>query len=243
MTDPLFLASTEVLASTGVGSVVVLDGAEGRHAADVRRLRAGEAIDLSDGRGLLLHGEVADVGRGTVSVSVRAVEHVPAREPRFVVVQALARGGRDEDAVEAMTEVGVDEVVGWAASRSVAKWTDKSEARWLATARAAAKQSRSPWVPTVTGPATTEDVAVRVGRAALGVVLHEEAEEPLASVDVPAGGEVVVVVGPEGGVAPGELTQFAAAGARVCRLGDRVLRSSTAGVAALSVLSAATRWR
>src|SRR5207248_718314 len=142
VTDPLFLASTEVLASTGVGSVVVLDGAEGRHAADVRRLRAGEAIDLSDGRGLLLHGEVADVGRGTVSVSVRAVEHVPAREPRFVVVQALARGGRDEDAVEAMTEVGVDEVVGWAASRSVAKWTDKSEARWLATARAAAKQSR-----------------------------------------------------------------------------------------------------
>jgi 16S rRNA (uracil1498-N3)-methyltransferase len=243
VTAPLFLVSTDALASVGAGDVVVLDGDEGRHAADVRRLRPGEPIDVSDGCGVLAHGEVSDVGRGRLTVAVRERVAVPRREPRFVVVQALAKGGRDEDAIEAMTEVGVDEVIGWQSSRSVAKWTDRTGAKWESTARAAAKQSRSPWVPLVSGPVTTADVSRRLGEAASAVVLHESATQPLASVELPAAGEVVVVVGPEGGIADDELDAFRAAGAAVCRLGDTVLRSSTAGVAALSVLSAQTRWR
>lgn len=243
MTAPRFLASPDALASVGAGDIVVLDGDEGRHAADVRRLRAGEAIDVSDGCGVVVHGEVAAVGRGRVSVSVRERVVVPRRQPRLVVVQALAKGGRDEDAVEAMTEVGVDEVVGWQSSRSVAKWTDRTAAKWLSTARAAAKQSRSPWVPGVSGPASTTDVAERLRSAAVAVVLHESATQPLAAVDLPDAGEVVLVIGPEGGIADDELDAFRSAGAVVCRLGDTVLRSSTAGVAALSVLSATTRWR
>ena len=243
MTAPLFLASPDALAFVGVGDLVVLDGDEGRHAADVRRLRAGEPIDVSDGCGVVARGEVADVARGRVSVLVRERIVVPAREPRFVVVQALAKGGRDEDAVEAMTEVGVDEVIGWQSSRSVAKWTDRTAAKWESTARAAAKQSRSAWVPVVTGPASTADVARRLRDAAHAVVLHESATESLSAVDLPATGDVVIVVGPEGGIAENELEAFKAAGATICRLGDTVLRSSTAGVAALSVLSAQTRWR
>jgi len=243
VTPALFLAPTDVLGAVSVGSVIEVGGPEGRHAADVRRLRSGEPVNLSDGHGLLVHGSCVDVVRGRVSVRVHSRVTLPPRSPRFVVVQALARGGRDEDAVEAMTEVGLDEVVGWSASRAIAKWTDRTAGRWQGVVQAATKQSRSPWLPVVTGPATTGDVARRLGQASLGVVLHEEATEPLSGLDVPEDGDVVVVVGPEGGVAPDELDAFVAAGARACRLGDQVLRSSTAGVAALSVLNAKTRWR
>jgi 16S rRNA (uracil1498-N3)-methyltransferase len=163
--------------------------------------------------------------------------------PRFVVVQATAKGGRDTDAVEAMTEVGVDAVIGWTASRSVAKWSDRTLARWGVAAREAAKQSHRAWVPAVSGPAELGDVCALLSAAALGIVMHETADLALAALEVPTAGDVVLVVGPEGGIAPAEVDAFAAAGATVCRLGPTVLRTSTAGVAALSVLSSTTRWR
>jgi 16S rRNA (uracil1498-N3)-methyltransferase len=239
MTAALFFVGPDALDADRI----VVDGAEGRHAADVRRLRVGEVVDIGDGRGRLAHGLVAEVGPGRIVVDVDSREEVGAPSPRFVVVQALAKGGRDLDAVEAMTEVGVDEVVGWQAARAVARWTERTAAKWQSTARAAAKQSRSPWVPVVSGPASTSQVAGRLRGAAVGVVLHESATRSLASLELPAAGEVVVVVGPEGGIADEELEDFRSAGAVECRLGDRVLRSSTAGVAALSVLSAKARWR
>ncbi|HET7529857.1 MAG TPA: 16S rRNA (uracil(1498)-N(3))-methyltransferase [Mycobacteriales bacterium] len=239
MTAALFLAETAALA----GDRVVLDGAEGRHAADVRRVAVGERIDVTDGAGLLVHGTVTEVRRGAVAVVVDAREHVDPPAPAFVVVQALAKGGRDTDAVEAMTEVGVDVVVAWTAARCVAKWSDRVGARWSAAAREAAKQSHRAWVPQVRGPASTREVCDLLASASLAVVLHESATEPLAGVAVPAQGDVVVVVGPEGGIDPAELASFTDAGGSPRRLGDTVLRTSTAGVAALSVLSAATRWR
>jgi len=237
VTPPLFLVAAGALTA----DLVVIDGPEGRHASDVRRLRAGEPIWVGDGAGTIVEGVVATVEHGTVTVDVVGRREVAKAQPRFVVVQALAKGGRDEDAVEAMTEVGVDEVVGWSAHRAVAKWTDRTQSRWEAVARAATKQARRPWLPAVSGPATTTQVAERLANAELSIVLHESATDPLPA--PPADGEVVVVVGPEGGIDDDELAQFARAGAHVCRLGDGVLRSSTAGVAALSVLSAATRWR
>ena len=242
MTPPLFLASTEMLAGADVGGRVVLDGAEGKHAADVRRLVRGEAISVADGRGLVVTGVVADVTRGRVTVEVQQREVVEPASPRFVVVQAVAKGGRDSDAVEAMTELGVDVVVGWQASRSVAKWTERSLAKWSAAAREAAKQSRRAWVPEVSGPADTADVAALLRASSIGVVLHESADASLANVSLPSSGDVVVVVGPEGGITDAELTTFRADGAHVCRLGSSVLRTSTAGVAALAVLSAKSRW-
>ncbi|HEU5033155.1 MAG TPA: 16S rRNA (uracil(1498)-N(3))-methyltransferase [Mycobacteriales bacterium] len=247
MTPPLFFVSATALAA----DPVVVDGAEGRHAADVRRLQPGEAVCVGDGRGALVRGVVADVARGRVEVSVGERLTVPRADPWFVVVQAVAKGGRDLDAAEAMTEVGVDEVVGWEAARSVARWTERTSAKWHATVREAAKQSRRSWVPAVAGPLSTTQVAQRLEAAALAVVLHEDGSERLADIadrregpgGLPRAGEVVLVVGPEGGVAAEELERFAAVGARVCRLGESVLRTSTAGVAALSVLSAAERWR
>jgi 16S rRNA (uracil1498-N3)-methyltransferase len=230
-------------AEVAAGERVRLDGDEGRHAADVRRLRVGEPIDLTDGAGRLLHATVTEVRRGVLTADVSAAEAVERPAPRLTVVQALAKGGRDEQAVEAMTELGVDEVVGWSAERCIARWTDRTEAKWLATTRAAAKQSRRTWWPTVSGPTTTEDVAQLCGPADLAVVLHEAAEDPLARIVVPGSGSIVVVVGPEGGITERELAILQAAGAYVVRLGHTVLRASTAGAAALAVLCAATRWR
>jgi 16S rRNA (uracil1498-N3)-methyltransferase len=225
------------------GERVRLDGDEGRHASDVRRLRVGEPIDLTDGEGTLLLATVSEVHRGGLTADVAAVESVDRPVPRLTVAQALAKGGRDSHAVEAMTEIGVDEVVGWPAERCIARCTDRTEAKWLATTRAAAKQSRRAWWPTVSGPATTEAVAELCRAADLAVVLHEAALDPLAGLSVPASGEIVVVVGPEGGITERELAMLRAAGAAVVRLGDTVLRASTAGAAALAVLCAAARWR
>lgn len=237
MTPPVFRAAGAI-----TRGVTTLGGPEGRHAADVRRLAVGEPIALTDGAGTMGSGVVVAVRRGELDISIDDVSVVPSPSVRLVAVQALAKGGRDEQAIEAMTEVGVDEVVGWAASRSIARWTDRTEAKWRATVEAAAKQSRRAWWPAVSGPLRTAEVADRIARAALGVVLHESASESLTSLAIPAAGEVVVVIGPEGGITDEELAAYAAAGARVVRLGETVLRSSTAGVAALSVISARTRW-
>jgi 16S rRNA (uracil1498-N3)-methyltransferase len=215
----------------GPGDRVQLDGDEGRHASDVRRLRVGEPIDLTDGAGTVVHASVAEVHRGGLVAEVTSLQSVERPGPRLTVVQAPAKGGRDEQAVEAMTEIGVDEVVGWSSERCIARWTDRTA------------ESRRAWWPAVSGPATTEAVAALCRSADLAVVLHEAAVDPLAGLAVPAGGEIVVVVGPEGGITERELAMLGAAGARVVRLGDTVLRASTAGAAALAVLCAATRWR
>ena len=231
-------------AVTDVGARIVLSGAEGHHAADVRRLRAGEAVDLVDGAGLRVRGWVTDVRRGSLTVEVVGAEREPAPQPRLVVVQALPKGDRAELAVELLTEVGVDEIVPWAAARCVAQWRgERTLARWRSTARQATKQSRRAWEPVVTPCASTADVVERVGSASRGLGLHESAPEPLSSEAVPESGEVVVVVGPEGGLTGGELAAFAPA-ARVVRLGPTVLRTSSAGVAAAAALLSRTpRWR
>ena len=239
MTAPLFFVDAAALA----GERVTIDGEEGRHAADVRRLRVGEVVDVGDGHGQLARGLVTEVQRGRVVVHVEHRNDVAVPSPRFVVAQALAKGGRDLDAVEAMTEIGVDEVVAWQAERSVAKISPRTAERWRATARAAAKQAHRAWIPTVATPGSVEDVGARLRDAALGIVLHEAATKPLSDLDLPQDGDVVIVVGPEGGLSPDELATFGEAGAGVYRLGDTVLRTSTAGVAALSVLSARRRWR
>jgi 16S rRNA (uracil1498-N3)-methyltransferase len=231
---------------TGTGTVV-LSGAEGRHAAVVRRLRAGERADLSDGAGTLASGVVTAAGADTVTVSVRSVRPVPPPSPAITVVQALAKGDRGELAVEMMTEVGVDAMVAWSASRSVTRWEgargERSLAKWQVIAREAAKQSRRAWIPLVTGPAALADVTALASSAACAVVLEADAEVPLSRLDLPASGDIVLVVGPEGGISPAERSALAAAGAVEARLGPTVLRTSTAGAAAAAVLlSRCGRW-
>ena len=242
MGAPVFVVDRDRL----VAGTVLVDGAEGHHAATVTRLGVGEPVVLTDGAGRRADGVVAGADRDVLLVDVRTVADVPAPRPRFVVVQALPKGDRGEVAVETLTEVGVDVVVPWAASRCVTRWRDargaKALARWRTTAVAAAKQSRRSRFPEVSDLAGTRDVVALLAASAAGVLLHEEADRPLAGLDLPADGDVVVVVGPEGGISPDELAAFRDAGATAYRLGETVLRTSTAGTAALAVLAARSRW-
>lgn len=241
-TPPLFLVD-----SLPGGSSTLLGGAEGHHAAAVRRLRGGEAVRLADGAGGIADCVVVGAEDGGLRLAVERVRRLDPPSPRFLLVQALAKGDRGELAVELATELGVDEVLPWAAARSVTRWEGarggRSLARWRSTAREAAKQSRRAWVPAVGELCGTPQVTARIERASAALVLHEAAAEPLTAVPLPTDGDLVLVVGPEGGLDPAELAAFAAAGARAVRLGDPVLRTSTAGAAALAVLSARTgRW-
>jgi len=225
---------------------LLVDGAEGRHAVDVLRLTPGERVKVGDGRGVVAEGDVLEAGRSGLRVRVAARHEVPVPAPEMVLVQALPKGDRGPLAVELATELGVDRIVPWTASRCVTRWSedraDKGVARWRAVARAAAKQSRRPRIPEVTDPASTREVAGLIGEADLAVVLHEQARRPLAELPVPSSGTVVVVVGPEGGLTDGEVVAFRAAGAHAVRLGPEVLRTSTAGAAALAALSIRSRW-
>ncbi|MFN8192491.1 MAG: 16S rRNA (uracil(1498)-N(3))-methyltransferase [Nocardioidaceae bacterium] len=237
----------ESLADVVVGDTVSVTGDEAHHAVAVRRLRVGERVQLTDGAGSIAVGAVAATGKRQLEVTVESVAVRPRAVPAVTVVQALPKGERGELAVEVLTEVGVDRIVPWAASRSVAVWKGeravRSLERWRSTAREAAKQSRRAWFPEVTDLATLSAAVSVVADADLVLVLHEEAAEPLASVDVTAAGSVAVVVGPEGGLTVDEVAAFTAAGARAVRLGPEVLRTSTAGLAAVAaVLSRTGRW-
>jgi 16S rRNA (uracil1498-N3)-methyltransferase len=230
------------------GASVEVTGAEAHHAVAVRRLRVGEEVVLTDGRGRSVVGAVTEVAKRAFSVSVASVEDAPEPSPSVTVVQALPKGDRGELAVEVLTEIGVATVVPWAAARCVAVWKGeraaKSTEKWRSTAREAAKQARRSWYPIVAELATTAEVAALVGGADLAVVLHEAAGSSLAGIEVPASGSVVVVVGPEGGLTDDEVATFEAAGACGVRLGAEVLRTSTAGVAAVAALLSRThRWR
>lgn len=242
-TAPLFLVDALPDGDTGV-----LDGAEGRHAAAVKRLRAGEGLLLADGRGGLVRAVVAAVERDRLLVDVRERTTLPPPAPRVVLAQALVKGDRGELAVELATEAGVDAVLPWRAARCVARWEagprgEKALLRWRTTAREAAKQARRAWVPVVEEPVTTAALARRVRTAAAALVLHESASEGITAVDLPADGDLLLVVGPEGGIADDEVDALVAAGARAVRLGPEVLRASTAAAVALGALGVLTgRW-
>jgi 16S rRNA (uracil1498-N3)-methyltransferase len=244
MTAPVFVVPTESLG----GPRIVVDGPEGRHAVAVRRLRVGEAVALTDGHGAGAYGVVSCVeGRDRLQVDVTEVRAEPEPRPRVVVVQALPKGDRGELAVETMTEVGVDAVVPWAAARCVTQWRGerglKALGKWRAAAREAGKQSRRLRFPEVSDLMTTRQVAALLADAPFAAVLHEEGTDPLARAALPEDGDIVLVVGPEGGVAQEELAVFGQAGAKPYRLGPSVLRTSTACVAAGALLLGRTgRW-
>jgi 16S rRNA (uracil1498-N3)-methyltransferase len=224
----------------------VLRGQEGRHASTVRRLVAGERVDITDGRGLVAECVVAAARPGELELAVLERRREPRPEPAVTVVQAIPKGDRGELAVELLTEVGTDVIVPWAADRCVAVWRGeravRSRARWSSAAEQAAKQARRAWFPEV---AASVDLAGAVGRveaAALAILLDPEAGESVAGVGLPGRGEIVIIVGPEGGITSAEAEALADAGAVAAGLGPTVLRASSAGVVAAGIVLSRTRW-
>lgn len=235
-------------ADAGIGDTVALSGAEAKHAAVVRRVRVGESVTLGDGRGSWLEGTVADVSASRVDVTITARTVVDAPAVRLVLVQALAKGDRDELAVQAACELGVDEVIPWQASRSISRWEGpkaaKGRERWSTIVREAAKQAHRSWVPGVSEPLTTGQLVQSAADTRM-LVLDPTAAVRLSEIVVAPDAQqnIALVVGPEGGITAEELDKLEAAGAERVRLGETVLRTSTAGPAAIAVLSVALgRW-
>ena len=244
-----YLDETLALADATVGDEVALTGPDARHAVTVARLRAGETVRVGDGAGTIALGRVVEAAPDRVALVLESVDAYSAPSTRLTLVQALAKGDRDELAVQAATELGVDVVVPWQAARSVSIWkgpkAEKGRARWQAIVREASKQAIRPRVPEVSPIATTRELVARAAAEGTTVlVLEPTATDPLSALTASdLGADVLLVVGPEGGVAPDELAALTAAGARPVLLGDTVLRTSTAGPAALAVLSTTLgRW-
>lgn len=235
----------------GAGELAVVDGDEGFHASNVRRIRVGEQLDLSDGAGVLAHCVVEETTKGRLSARVTERVDIAVPRPTVTVVQALPKSDRSELAVELATEAGADGFVAWQATRCVARWdgpkVDKGLRRWEAVARSAARQSRRAYVPAVEGvvstPVLTQRVADAVAGGAVVLALHESATEPFAELPLGQADSLMLIVGPEGGIADEEIAALTGAGAKAVRLGPTVLRTSTAAAVALGAIGALTaRW-
>lgn len=236
---------TQTCTDAQVGDVVALTGGEAKHAAVVRRVRVGESVTVGDGEGVWLDGVAEEVSASLVHVRITARREEQAPQAGLRLAQALAKGDRDELAVQAACELGVDGIVPWQASRSISRWEGpkaaKGRERWSTIVREAAKQAHRAWVPAVDEVHTTAQLASRATDERV-LVLDPRAEQRLTALR-PDGRSILLVVGPEGGIAPEEMDRLRAAGAEPVRLGETVLRTSTAGPAAIAVLSAVLdRW-
>ena len=221
------------------GETVVLSGDEARHAAKAARLRVGEKISLGDGRGTIAQAEAIDVSADQVSLVVVSSQTAVESSPPLWLVQSLAKSGRDEQAIEQATEVGVNEVIPLQASRSVVTWDGKKResgvSRWQRIVTEATKQSIQPFLPLVRDVCGVEQVA-QLGAEATILALDHRAEIGLFDLPLASDRPIAVVVGPEGGLSEGELETLVGAGATRVRLGPGVLRTSSAGPIALSLL-------
>ncbi len=233
-----------------IGELAVVDGDEGFHAANVRRIRSGEKLDLSDGAGTIARCVIEDVGKGTLTARVLDRATIATPTPKISVVQALPKSDRSELAIELATEAGADSFVAWQSSRCVARWdgqarVDKGLRRWRAVVRSAARQSRRAHIPDVSGVVSTKELVERVRdiESTPVLVLHESASQPITDVSVAEADSLLLLIGPEGGIDDDEIEALSGAGASVVRLGPTVLRTSTAAAVALGALGVLTnRW-
>lgn len=240
MVEPLFISP--IPSDTKAGSKIKIAGAEAKHAMSVRRLQIGEAISVSDGQGNKARGKVSQLSKEFLELNVESVESIERPKPQLVLVQALAKGDRDEMAVQACTELGIQTVIPWQSERSVSIWKpekqDKHRLRWQTIATEAAKQSLRPFIPEVEQVLGTQELAERLKKFDLTLVLDPTSSTTLTGVSLSGHQSIAIVVGPEGGISPEELGLFRSAGLSLVGLGSGILRTSTAGVAVVSYLQA-----
>jgi 16S rRNA (uracil1498-N3)-methyltransferase len=242
MVEPMF--THEFAAQPAIGDIIKLAGAEAKHAVQVRRMRVAEAIQLTNKVGLRVRGTVNEIEKNSLTILVKSVDMESAPALQLTLVQALAKGDRDELAVQAATEIGVMSVIPWESDRSVSRWIgikeDKGIERWQTIASEAAKQSLRVWHPTVLPPIKGVAVAQLCESFDQVLVLDPTSTQGISSVNFPKQGTIALVVGPEGGISAEELTALRNAGAKLVHLGESILRTSTAGIAGFSAISALT---
>ena len=255
MSLPVFHCATAAEAVSGHVLTVGEDVAG--HAVRVRRIGPGEQIEIVDGQGTRARGTVTAASATRMDLDIAEVTTEAAMRPRLVLVQALAKGDRDLQAIEAATEIGVDEVIPWAAERSIADWPakkrEKMAAKWDHLLQAASLQARRSRFPRLHELVRGTALARKLAETDAVFVLHETAQHRLSQAlrDLTGGGcsghdstddrtassagpdRIVIVVGPEGGISGGELEALEGIGATTVRLGPTILRSSSAGSAGL----------
>lgn len=238
MVEPLFYKED---LQTAAGSVVTLTGPEAKHAVSVRRMQTGEAVQLTNGLGLRVKGTVSATSSSSLELKVSEVISESKPDLEITLVQALAKGDRDELAIQAATELGVFSVIPWQAARSISRWDSvkevKARARWQQIVNEAGKQSLRAFWPEVRPSVSTADLVKALGEFDLVLVLDVTGSQALSAVKVPKQASIAIVVGPEGGIASDELEVLAGAGAQLVTLGTNVLRTSTAGPAVIAALT------
>ncbi|WP_125979222.1 16S rRNA (uracil(1498)-N(3))-methyltransferase [Bifidobacterium goeldii] len=258
MTEPLFLldpSHDDVPVNSdelNTGWTITLPDAVRRHAIQAMRLTDGDALQLSDGQGLCIHAVLTDARNGMVRVE--RVGRQPQPVTRLTLIQALAKTGHDEQAIDMATQIGVDTVIPWQANRSIAKWkAGRTDRKWNQVLQAATEQSRRVWTPTLGECVSSKQITAICRRACvhgdLVIVLHQDANATWQTIEDRIAQlaercledgkprDISVVVGPEGGISEEEVAEFTQAGAYSVVLGSNILRASTAGPVALSLLS------
>ena len=220
---------------TSTGAIYEFNGEDAHHAVRVLRMTAGEIFMLSDGEGAWSEVKVFAVKKKSLEVQVLSSGFQEPLRTSITVVQAIPKGDRAKEAIELLTEAGVDTIIPWTSSRSIGKGTDK----FAITAREASKQSRRLRIPRVVDAASTDQICALIKQSSCTVVFHESAPSALSELKLPLGiSDVVIIIGPEGGITDEELARFSDAGAMLSRMGRPVLRSAHAGIAAVSALCA-----
>lgn len=220
---------------TTVGGSYEFANDDANHAIRVLRMQAGDEFMLSDGNGSWSQVVATEVKKKSMQVRVMDSGFQAPLATTITVIQALPKGDRAKEAIELLTEAGVDRIVPWASARSIGKGSEK----FAITAREASKQSRRFRIPEVTEVATTAQICEAIKLSDLAIAFHESATSKLSDqVSSHNVEHLLIIIGPEGGLTDEEIAAFTEAGAKVALMGRPILRSAHAGIAAVSAVSA-----
>ena len=220
---------------TTVGGSYEFANDDANHAIRVLRMQEGAEFMLSDGKGSWSQVVATEVKKKSMQVRVMDSGFQAPLATTITVVQALPKGDRAKEAIELLTEAGVDRIVPWASARSIGKGSEK----FAITAREASKQSRRFRIPEVTEVATTAQICEAIKISDLAIAFHESATSKLSDqVSSHNVEHLLIIIGPEGGLTDEEIAAFTESGAKVALMGRPILRSAHAGIAAVSAVSA-----
>jgi len=225
-----------------LGSKVVLPESAAAHLVRVLRLREGDGCVLFNGDGNDCAARIAAAGKREVVVEILSIDPVDNESPfRITLLQGIARGEKMDLILQKATELGVAHVMPVLAERTEVKLdaerTAKRMSHWGSVIVSACEQSGRAQVPALDAPATLAAAATALADDCMKLTLDPQGEQSLQSLPPPPAG-VAIAIGPEGGWSPRDRETLRTAGFEGLRLGPRVLRTETAGLAAIAALQA-----
>ena len=221
------------------GQSLIITGDEAWHAVMVKRLQAGDTVELLDGRGIVATAKVTSTDKhkrdAQITLNVQSVSAHPPTSPRVEVWSAVPKADRASQMIDQLAQAGAAVWRPLIAERSVTDADHKAE-RLHRIATEASKQCGRPWHLALDTPRTIADAAAWAAAHPPGSIFVADADgQPAADF---TSQHLVVLVGPEGGFTPAELASLGEAGVKPLRLGPHILRTETAAIAAAVALLA-----